>query len=65
MTKTRFIKLFLLAALLLNAMPPAFAQSKNKPERLEWFCDPAFGMFIHWNVDGTLGGVSRARGKPI
>lgn len=29
----------------------------NRPERLEWFRDLGFGMFIHWNVDGTLGGV--------
>lgn len=29
----------------------------NKPERLKWFRDLGFGMFIHWNVDGTLGGV--------
>lgn len=32
-------------------------QAQNKPERLEWFRDLGFGMFIHWNVDGTLGGV--------
>ncbi len=31
--------------------------SGNRPERLEWFRDLGFGMFIHWNVDGTLGGV--------
>jgi len=44
---------------LLGASPHAGAQTKsgNKPERLEWFRDLAFGMFIHWNVDGTLGGV--------
>ncbi len=39
---------------------PAHAQTKpagNKPERLEWFRNLGFGMFIHWNVDGTLGGV--------
>jgi len=28
----------------------------NKPERLEWFRDLGFGMFIHWSVDGQLGG---------
>ena len=33
------------------------AQTGNKPERLEWFRNLGFGMFIHWNVDGTLGGV--------
>ena len=48
------------ALLALVAQPNATAQTKpagNKPERLEWFRDPGFGMFIHWNVDGTLGGV--------
>ena len=35
----------------------ATAPAQNKPERLEWFRDLGFGMFIHWNVDGTLGGV--------
>jgi alpha-L-fucosidase len=28
----------------------------NKPERLEWFRDLGFGMFIHWGVDSALGG---------
>lgn len=27
----------------------------NKPERLEWFRDPGFGLFIHWSVDSQLG----------
>ncbi|HVR72020.1 MAG TPA: alpha-L-fucosidase [Vicinamibacteria bacterium] len=31
--------------------------SRNKPERLEWFRDAAFGLFIHWSVDAPLGGV--------
>ena len=28
----------------------------NKPERLEWLQDAGFGMFVHWSVDGQLGG---------
>jgi alpha-L-fucosidase len=31
--------------------------SRNQPERLEWFRDLGFGLFIHWSVDGPLGGV--------
>lgn len=27
----------------------------NKPERLEWFRDQGFGLFIHWGVDSPLG----------
>ena len=32
-------------------------QTTNKPERVNWYQDLGFGMFIHWNVDGTLGAV--------
>src|ERR1700751_5772538 len=31
--------------------------SLNKPERLEWFQDQGFGLFIHWSVDSQLGVV--------
>ncbi len=34
-----------------------FADSKNKAERLEWFRDQGFGMFIHWGVDVQIGAV--------
>ena len=33
------------------------SQLANKPERVRWFQDLGFGMFIHWNVDVTLGAV--------
>jgi hypothetical protein len=33
------------------------AGSLNKPERLEWFRDQGFGLFIHWSVDSQLGVV--------
>jgi alpha-L-fucosidase 2 len=29
----------------------------NRPERLDWFRDLGFGMFIHWSVDSQLGSV--------
>jgi alpha-L-fucosidase len=51
----------LLALLLLSVtaaaqrdIPPG---SLNKPERLEWFRDLGFGLFIHWSVDSQLGVV--------
>ncbi len=55
----RKIIVLLLALVCVANSSPCLAQSKpgNKPERLEWFRDLGFGMFIHWNVDGTLGGV--------
>ncbi len=33
------------------------ANSRNKAERLEWFRDLGFGMFIHWSLDSQLGSV--------
>jgi len=35
-------------------VPPG---SLNKPERLEWFRDQGFGLFIHWSVDSQTGVV--------
>lgn len=29
----------------------------NRPERVEWFRDQGFGLFIHWSVDSRLGTV--------
>ncbi len=37
-----------------NLTPPG---SLNKPERLEWFRDLGFGLFIHWSVDSQTGVV--------
>jgi len=31
--------------------------SLNRPERLEWFRDLGFGLFIHWSVDSQTGVV--------
>jgi alpha-L-fucosidase len=31
--------------------------SRNTAERVEWFRDQGFGLFIHWGVDGQLGVV--------
>ncbi len=44
------VSLFLQAA---SAQP----QVTNQPERVQWFQDLGFGLFIHWNVDVTLGAV--------
>src|SRR5579885_268801 len=35
----------------------SFAQTANHPDRLEWFRDQGFGLFIHWSVDSQLGTV--------
>jgi alpha-L-fucosidase len=35
----------------------ASAAAANRPERIEWFRDLGFGLFIHWSVDSQLGVV--------
>lgn len=52
--RTAFVMALLLAPRLLAQGPEG---SKNRPERLDWFRDIGFGMFIHWSVDAPLGGV--------
>ncbi len=42
------------AAMAQETIPPG---SLNKPERLEWFRDLGFGLFIHWSVDSQTGVV--------
>lgn len=47
-----------LAVMSATASAPAARQPPgNKPERLEWFRDLGFGMFIHWSVDSQVGSV--------
>jgi alpha-L-fucosidase len=46
-----------LLCLLATACPAQYAGNLNKPERLEWFRDQGFGMFIHWSLDSQLGSV--------
>jgi alpha-L-fucosidase len=41
----------LIAAAILTAQP------QNKPDRLEWFRDQGFGLFIHWTFDSQIGVV--------
>jgi alpha-L-fucosidase len=67
MSATRFAKTarllsILLLALNLGALPSAAADdpeigSLNRQDRLDWFRDQGFGLFIHWSVDSQLGVV--------
>lgn len=53
----RFVIVFLILAASAAAqinLPPG---SLNRPERLEWFRDLGFGLFIHWSVDSQTGVV--------
>jgi alpha-L-fucosidase len=42
--------------LALNSVPTAQSVG-NRPDRLEWFRDLGFGLFIHWSPDSQLGSV--------
>jgi len=53
-------KLLVIFLLVLSFSPIGNAQKQqvtNQPDRVNWFQDLGFGMFIHWNVDVTLGAV--------
>lgn len=39
------------------ACAATLAAQANQPDRLEWFRDQGFGLFIHWSVDSQLGTV--------
>lgn len=43
--------------LLTSAAPAADPAPGNRPDRLEWFRDQGFGLFIHWSLDSQLGAV--------
>ena len=64
-----WIALSVCVAALLPVAPIALGQrsatpevgSLNKPERMEWFRDLGFGLFIHWSVDVQTGvGISHS-----
>jgi alpha-L-fucosidase len=48
--------LLLATASLAGAAEPSIART-NRAERLEWFRDQGFGLFVHWSVDSQLGVV--------
>jgi alpha-L-fucosidase len=55
MLRTVIHALLLVSALAAqDKLPPG---SLNKAERLEWFRDQGFGLFIHWSVDSQTGVV--------
>jgi alpha-L-fucosidase len=48
---------FLLCSALLQAQRDIPPGSLNRPDRVEWFRDQGFGLFIHWSVDSQTGVV--------
>jgi len=51
------MKKFTFTLFFLMLLSLGFAQKGNKLDRLNWFENLGFGMFIHWNVDVSLGAV--------
>src|SRR5690242_15891820 len=47
----------LLALALFISQPVAAQTLTNRADRLDWFRDQGFGLFIHWSVDSQLGVV--------
>jgi alpha-L-fucosidase len=41
---------------LILALAPLL-QAQNDPERIEWFRDLGFGLFLHWSIDSQVGSV--------
>jgi alpha-L-fucosidase len=68
MTTRIFSRLFPVAGVAVLFTQPLLAveplkpgEAGNKAERLEWFRDLGFGMFIHWSVDSQTGaGISHS-----
>jgi len=53
-------RLFVCAVLMASALAAQTEDeigSRNKADRLEWFRDQGFGLFVHWSVDSQLGTV--------
>src|SRR5271157_4179728 len=54
-----FFGLLAVACFFIGGTRPELCQQSpgNNPDRLEWFRDQGFGLFIHWSVDSQLGTV--------
>ncbi|MEZ5356562.1 MAG: alpha-L-fucosidase [Bryobacteraceae bacterium] len=48
------LRLFFFTALIAGGLA---AQTGNRADRLEWFRDQGFGLFIHWSLDSQVGSV--------
>jgi alpha-L-fucosidase len=44
-------------AFTLTSVDPAAAAAGNRPERIQWFRDLGFGLFIHWSLDSQVTSV--------
>ena len=44
-------------AFTLTSVAPTAAAAGNRPERIQWFRDLGFGLFIHWSLDSQVTSV--------
>jgi alpha-L-fucosidase len=52
----------LISTILTGAVPPGAAQAPaNVPDRLQWFREAKFGLFIHWGAYAIVGREEWAR----
>jgi alpha-L-fucosidase len=54
------IAILVISAVFTAAAPPAAAQAQS-PDRLQWFREAKFGLFIHWGVYSMIGREEWAR----
>lgn len=62
--KTRKIAIFavcLLFSTIFTVTVPAFGAGPDTPDRLQWFREAKFGLFIHWGVYSMIGREEWAR----
>ncbi len=57
MKKSRYLICLFFFWLVIETYAQKITIDRNLPERLEWFGDLGFGMFIHWSVDVQLGAM--------
>lgn len=55
--KTLKLLVLILFAALLSGVASGQGVPGNQKERLDWFQDLGFGLFIHWGVDSQIGSV--------
>jgi hypothetical protein len=55
--RLRLTLVTIVAVSMLTDARPAAQSAGNRSDRLEWFRDLGFGLFIHWSLDSQIGSV--------
>lgn len=59
-----FIKYSILSILLLELLSSCMTKSKPEPDRMDWWHEARFGMFIHWGIYSVPAGVYQGEEIP-